>query len=474
MYFIKKKKLSRRTFLKSSSIAIALPFLDAMIPAMAKAQSQTAPLRVAYLYFPHGIHPDRHPWKAAQSGANFSFPKGLAGTQLVNHRSDLLLLGGLRNHWSQYNIYGDGGNDHSAASASYLTGARMNWKSQTPSLTLSTQNANQGPFNPAPNLQSVDVMIANQIKGQTRHPLLQITPAGFAPYDGGTAELDTAYRTYLSWQSSTTPSPRFSSPSTLFQELFGNLPGGTPSPPSTGLSLTEKKKSILDFVLQEANHLSNQLGALDKIKLDEYLTSIREVEKSLQAGEPLPPPTAPQACQSPQAPNSNLSFPQATKTNLDLMVLAFQCDQTRMITYLMDYELNNRRYDFAGANRYDSHQASHGNFSDDYGDAFKINDWFANQFSYLIDRMKSTEDVFGPLLQNSILHLGSGTNTTGGDHPDNDIPMLIAGQGGGLLSTGRALNLSPTRLENYHLTLMQKININISKFGGSDGVISGL
>ncbi len=472
MYFIKKKKLSRRTFIKSSSIAIALPFLDAMIPAMAKAQASSPPLRVAYLYFPHGIHPRLNPWKASQIGTQFTFPKGLSGTKLVNFREDLLLMGGLRNHWSQYNIYGDAGNDHAAACASYLTGARMNWRSKTPSFTLSTQNANQGPFAPTSSLQSVDVLIANYLKGQKSNPLIYLTPSGFAPFDSGTADYDTDYRTYLSWQTSTTPSPRFSNPSVFFKELFGGLPGETTPNPNSKMSRVDKKKSILDSVIIEANRLSQQLGSLDKIKIDEYLTSIRQVEQSLQTEDPVPSTESPQSCQNSTEPRSNFSFPDATKANLDLIVLAFQCDQTRVVSYLMDYELNNRRYDFAGANQFDSHQASHGNFSDNYTDAFKINDWFANQFAYLIGKMKNTEDVFGPLLENSILHLGSGSNTTGGDHPDSDIPLIIAGQGGGKITTGRALNLNATRLENYHLSLMQKLNMNISKFGGSDGVIS--
>lgn len=140
----------------------------------------------------------------------------------------------------------------------------------------------------------------------------------------------------------------------------------------------------------------------------------------------------------------------------------------------MDYELNHTFYPFAGANTYDGHLASHGNFKQDYVDTFKIIDWYSNQFAYLISRLKSINDGDGSLLSRSILHLGSGHNTSDGDHPDNDLPLVIAGQGGGLLTTGRSLIASGASISNYHLSLLQKLGVNVTKFGNSTGTISGL
>lgn len=463
MHFIGKKHLSRRHFLRGAGYAIALPFLDAMIPAMARAAT-AGPLRVAYLYFPHGTHPEKFSWTPAAYGTSFQFPTGLASSDLVNYRQDLLLVGRLFNYWSQYGIFGDSNNDHAEAVASYLTGMRANWNAPSTSFTLSTQQASAN-LPVATGARSVDVMISEKIGAGTKIPVLHLTPPGFAPVDAGTIQYSNEYRTYLSWKSPTTPTPRYENPLSAFTALFGA--GGTPSPTPSPLDLNARKKSILDLALSQANSLKLKLGPSDNIKLDEYLTSLREVERTIQSTPTTPAPS----CTPGTAPASSLTFPQMTKAYLDLIVLAFQCDQTRVASYMMDYELNSRNYSFAGATKYDGHQASHGGFAEDYADAFKIITWYANQFAYLISRMKAVSDAGGTLLSQSILHLGAGENTSSGDHPDEDIPLVIAGQGGGLLTTGRAVNANNARVANFHLSMLQKIGVNATSFGNSNGTI---
>lgn len=472
MYLLGKKSLSRRHFLRGAGYALGLPLLDAMIPAMSRAQS-LLPLRVAYLYFPHGTNSESYSWKANTSGTNFTFPRGLANSRLVSHRPDLLVLGGLFNEWSQYNIYGDDNNDHAAASSSFLTAARANRRAAKSSLTLSRENMNRGPFPFDPSIRSVDVAIASHIGKGTALPVLHLTPPGFARDDAGTSEYSSDYRTFISWQNADTPTPRFENPRSVFRALFES--GGANSMETSGSqdSGLKKRRSLLDYVLQEAKSLNVQLGATDRIKMEEYLSSVRAVELSLDKMEQGEDPM-PLQCSPGSEPSSGMSFPEMTKAYLDLIVLAFQCDRTRVATHMLDFEFSGRSYSFAGANRYDCHQASHGNFSGDYGDAYRIIDWYSNQFAYLIEKMKNTQDAGGSLLSQSLLHLGSGTNTTGGDHPDHDLPFVIAGQGHGLLATGRALDANDARLANYHLTLMKKLGMNIDSFGNSNGTISGI
>lgn len=471
MHFIGKKFIPRRTFLRGAGFCIGLPLLDAMIPAMARAATGS-PLRMVYMYFPHGVHPNLNSWKATTAGTGFSFPAGLANTNMVNFKQDIVLLGGILNYWGQYGINGDVNNDHAAATSSFLTGARAAWNAPGTTFTLSNANASAGPLPETTSVRSVDSIIADHIGAGTKIPVLHLTPTGNAAYDGGTANFNPAYRTYLSWKTSNTPTPRYERPSAAFTALFGSGTPITPPPVSSGPDLNSRKKSILSLALSEANALKSKLGNLDRMKLDEYLTSIEEVERSITTTPVEPPPPT---CTPGTAPSNNLDFPAFVKANLDLIVLAFQCDMTRVASYIMDYELNNNLYTWAGANRHGHHSASHGNFEEDYADNVKIVNWYANQFAYLINKMKTTNDANGNLLSQSILTMGSGTNTTGGDHPDADLPMILAGQGNGLLTTGRALNApSNTRIANMHLSMLQKVGVNATSFGNSNGTISGL
>ncbi len=475
MNWVSKKSLSRRTLLRGIGCSIGLPLLDAMVPAFARAASLSAPLRVGYFYFPHGVNPALFSWTPNGTGAGFQFPTGLANTNLVKHRSDLLVVGGLVNKWGYYNSYGDSDNDHACAIACYLTGARPNQSRDNVFYSLSTKQRNSGALPVADGMKSVDVHIMEKIGAQQRVPILHITRPGNARFVAD-IPYSLTYQSNLSWRSATAPSARYNSPSKVFSALFGTGSGtGTGgaggSGGGTGSEMTASQRSILDLVLGEAKSLEGKLGASDKIKLDEYLTSVRAVEKSLQAKQDVPPAAS---CNPGSSPSDSMALDAMTKTYLDLIALAFQCDQSRVAAYMLDYELNDSRYAFAGANKYDGHQASHGNFSEDYGDAIKIVTWYANQFEYLISKLKSMPEGSGTVLSNSILHLGSGTNTARGDHPDNELPMVVAGQGGGLLQTGRAIYTADTRLSNYHLALLNKLGINLNSFGDSTGPMPGL
>ncbi len=508
MHYIKKKFLSRRKVLQAAGVSIALPLLDAMIPAFASAQQTKAAKRFVYLYFPHGFWPGGPgrvggPNSLIPSGGenDFVWPTGLeprAGevSNLKKHRGDLLFLGGMWNPWGAYGYPGNAGegndneNDHAAAPAAFLACARPNRSPEKLMLTLNTgSNRNNTEIL---NFRSADVMTAELIGSGTRTRLLHITPPGLASGDGNSTDRywTRSYRSGISWSSATKFTPRLDTPALVFEELFGRgtpqTPGGMPSPG------TKIKKSKLDYIKDQRTALMKDLGPSDQAKVKDFFDAISEVEKKIDGDNSQQP-----ACATGSVPANSIDPAVRIKTQMDLIVLALKCDRTRVASFMMEFELDNNDYRNAagfsrgsGNNSIDGscHLASHGFFrpkgtNGKFEEWRKINLFFANQFAYLVDRLKVETDTLGPLFDSSLVLFGSGTNTDDDDHNDANLPFILAGTGGGLVRPGRFLKLADPPLAkggqgvpiaNYHLTMLQKLGAKIGSFANSNGLISGL
>ena len=445
--------LPRRTFLRGLGAAIALPMLDAMIPARALAGAiagKKAPVRMAFMFVPNGANmPD---WTPAAEGVDFDLPYILQPLQ--PHNSELLVLSGLTPDKGRANA--DGGGDHARSAGSWLTGAQP-LKSEGSQIRLGV---------------SADQVVADRIGKETRFASLEL---GLEPgRQGGKCDsgYSCAYSNTVSWRGETSPLAHEVNPRLVFERLFSSA-----MPKEAGESQRRRdiyKKSILDFVLEDAKSLSAKVGGHDRQKLDEYLTAIREIELRVAQAEKIVaghtsvtagyevPETVPE------------SFEEHARLMCDMMVLAFQSDTTRVCTFMLANEGSNRSYRNIGVN--DGHHS----LSHHQGDQAKrakirdINRFHMQQFAYVVGRLRAIPEGDGTLLDNSMLVYGGGL-ADGDRHEHDNLPLVMAGRGGGTILPGRHLR-SPgeTPMANLLLSMMDRMDTRVDSIGDSTGRLRGL
>ena len=450
--------LNRRRFLKGVGAAIALPTFETFLPgskaiaAAAKsgrAVTETgAPLRMAFLYMPNGVN--MHKWASQGSGKDYKSGETLK--YIEEFRNEYQVLNHLMHDkgWS----HGNGGGDHARANATFLTGA-MPRKTSGADIQLGI---------------SVDQVAANHLSDLTRLSSLELTCASVRTAGSCDSGYSCAYQYNLSWRSETTPMTPEPDPRLVFERLFGT--GSKGERVKNFKQRQAQQKSILDFVMEDANSLHKQMGRNDQLKLDEYLTGVREIEQQLEKAEcfPLPDPgvDAPSGRPSDKREYNRLMY--------DMLVLAFQTDSTRVASFLQANDGDNRSYSEIGVAEGHHSLSHHREDPNKLAKIAKIDRWYMENFHYFLKRMQETKDVDGKsLLHNSMIVYGSGLSNADRHH-HNKLPIILAGRGGGKLTPGRLVDPgSDTPMNNLYLSMLDMMGVpHQERFGDSTGRLKGL
>jgi hypothetical protein len=428
--------LSRRTMLRASGVAIALPFLPSLVGPHARAGVEPAPKRFVSLFFPNGSTM-RQDWQLVGSGSDYTM--GTAHASLVPLQSKLSMF---------KNLDGDygGAPDHSRGTASFLTGAPLDNMS-SPEVDI-----------------SIDQVIADELQPPTAIRSLHLGPT---PYPNGPPS-DTGwpsgYNTYISWSSPTAPNAPLESAQVAFDQIF--VPGD--ADPAVAEKRLRMRQSVLDHTIEQIASITPRLGADDTQKLDEYLTAVRAVESGLQAN----PPTS--GCYDDATRPGELAFGEHTQAMLDVIVLALRCDATRVVTYSMDYGFGNKNFGFLGLGNFNHHTLSHSGTAPETILAHQaIVAWYMDRVAGLLSAMDAVDEGGTTLLDNSVVFVGSDV----GDpwpHDHSDLTALVAGGGGGALNPGRLIDASSASYDSVLLALAYAMDAPVGSFSGASTPFDGL
>jgi hypothetical protein len=433
--FITKRNLSRRTMLRGMGATLALPFLDAMVPAataLAKTAAQPAP-RFGAVFVPMGERPSH--WTPSTTGAGFEFSPILK--PIERFRDSLVVVS---------NLDRPPGGTHAVSTSTWLTGA-------APKRTES-EDFYAG--------ISLDQVAAGLIGKDTVFPSIEIATEDQAGYIGACdVGYSCAYMSTISWKGPTTPLPMEINPRVVFERMFGR-----PGTPEDRLARMQADQSILDSVRQDVASLQRGLGARDRGRLNEYLEHVREIETRIQRAER----QATTEIKVPEAPiGVPASFEEHVGVMFELMAVAYEADLTRVFTFMMNREASQVVFPNLGINEPWHHTSHHGNEPEKLAALVKINTWQIELFGRFLDRLQSTPDGDGSLLDHSMILWGSGMSDSN-THSALDVPLLLAGKGNGRMKGDRHL-VAPkgTQLANAMLDLAQKWGAEIDRFGVSTG-----
>lgn len=442
------QQIDRRTLLRGLGTLMALPALEGMAPrayASGSGAISAAPTRMAFLFVPNGI--DMANWTPTAGGPLQITPilEPLKGLQ-----SDISVLTGL----TQQNAFalGDGPGDHARSTAAWLTGVH-------PKKTAGADIKNG---------ISVDQVAAQAIGKQTRFASLEIgcERSGLAgDCDSG---YSCAYSSNVSWRSENTPVPKEVNPRLVFERLFGT--GGD----EAAESLARRdlfNKSILDFVMEDAASLKARLGTKDQQKLEEYFVAVREIEQRLVAFENQGKLEAAAGIGKPSGVPRD--FGEHIRLMGDMMVLAFQADLTRVCTFMFANDGSNRSYSQIGISDGHHDVSHHGRQEDKLAKKKAIDTYHIEQLKYILARMKSVKEGNGTLLDNTLLVYGAGISD-GNAHNHNNLPILLAGRGGGFKSGQHIVYPDHTPLNNLFVSMLDRVGVRTEKLGDSTGQLQGL
>jgi len=451
--------MKRRQFLKSLGVSIALPAYQSLLPRSLAASSPTtagatattstgAPLRTAYCYFPNGVN--QHHWWPQGSGSDFSLNRTMQPLEAVKEK--LQVLSGL-DHINA-TAGEDGAGDHARASATFLTGERAR--------KTAGRDIQAG--------VSIDQLIAREIGHLTRFPSLELTcdtGRKSGRCDSGYA---CAYQYNISWQSPNTPVAPEANPRMVFERLFG---GGPIGERQKNLQMRRaQQRSILDFVMEDAQALLQQTDYQDHQKLDEYLESVRAIEKRIQDSESDKDTPDPNVATPEGIPES---FSQHMALMYDMMGLAFQTDSTRVATLQLAHEGMNTSYPEIGIDEGHHYLSHHKEDPEKMEKIALIDRYYLEQFALFLQRLDKMEDVDGnSVLHNSMILYGCG-HSDGNRHTHDNLPIILAGSGGGTLQPDRFVNHGATPMTNLYLGLAQKLGLqDLNRLGDSTGILTNV
>jgi hypothetical protein len=437
---VTRKALSRRTVLRGLGATIALPLLDVMVPALTRTVKAAQPVhRLGVVYVPNGIV--MADWTPASDGRLELTP---ILQPLAPFRDRLTVISGLRNGPPNYAVHG-------AASTRFLT-----TEPPLPSTGSVVEAA-----------VSADQVVAKHFARETQLASLELSLE--SPF-AGVCDVGSScvYTDTISWRSPSTPLPMEHNPRAVFERLFGEA---DTTDPAARLARIAARRSLLDSVADSLADLRPGLGAADRVKIDEHLEAIRDVERQIQKAEEQGTRELPSLERPIGVP---ATFPEHARLMFDLQVLAYQSDLTRVITFMMGRELSGRSYPEIGV--YDGHHPTshHQNDPEKIAKLTRVNVHHATQFAYFLDRLRSTPDGDGSLLDHVTIVYGAGMSDGNSHSPDN-LPILVAGGGAGRPAGGRHLRFpADTPVANLHATLLPKLGVEVGRFGNSTGTLSGL
>jgi Protein of unknown function (DUF1552) len=440
---ITKKALSRRTFLQGAGVTLALPLLDAMVPAMtAIAQTPAKTVRrLGFVYIPMGMNPVD--WMPATEGKISQLPPSLAAlTPYLDHMT-------VFSNFELKTAY-EGTGTHATANACFMTAAHVK-QTEGNDYRLGT---------------SVDQIAAQHIGKDTPIPSLELQTELLAQVGGCDNGLACVYYNCLSWSSPTTPLPAEPDPRVVFERLFGS--GGTAAQRQARL---QRNASILDSVSQEMAKLQREVGAGDRVKLNQYLDSVREVERRIQKAEQQ---TTLSPLAEPERPAAMPDWEQRVKLMFDLQTLAFQGNMTRITTFQLAREASRRAYPNIGVPEVHHDISHHGNRPEKLMKLSKINAYHVTLFSYFLERLTASPDGDGSLLDHSMILLGSGISNPN-LHDHSNLPIIVAGGGTAKHRGGRHIKYPhQTPLSNLYLAMLDEVGVHQDSFADSTGRISDL
>ena len=441
------RPISRRAALKGMGVTIALPFLESLTP-LAKLRAAEAatgfPRRMVFVYFPNGVWMDA--WKSTGEGADFKLGPTLSAFEPF--KSQMLVFSNLADKNAK------GGGAHACTMPAYLSGQSI-YKTMGNDIRAA---------------KTCDQFVAEKIGNATRFLSLELG-CDFGQQDGF---CDTGYsciyQTNLSWKSETTPAPKEVTPRIVFDRLFAGVSAG-----ETSIVQQQREAmnlSILDFVREQARQINRVVGAADRRRIDEYLTTIRDIERRIQA----PPVELPKGVAGGMERPTRVPtlFREHFRLMADMLVLALQTDMTRVATLVMATEGNRRSYPELGFTE-EHHGVSHHGRKPELIEKFtKINEHHVGEMAYFIERLSKVREGEGSLLDNCMIVYGSGM-ADGNRHAHADIPTLLFGKGGGTIDLGRHVVCpEETPICNLWLSLMERMGAEEERFGDSTGRLAGL
>lgn len=433
---ITRKSLPRRTFLRGAGIALALPLLDSMVPALtAAAQTAAVPRRrVGFVYVPNGAIMEQ--WTPAASGAGFELTPILQ--PLAPVRDALVVVSNLTR--------AEPNNNHAVSSACWLTG-RAPRRTDGADFQAGT---------------TLDQIVARHIGQDTIFPSLEVATEDFSGLVGACDPgYSCAYMNTLTWQTPTTPLPMEINPRIVFDRMFG---GGRTRDERIARMHTDR--SILDFVSGDLRDLERELGGSDRSRLHDYLEHLREIERRIQRAEA-------QVDALPDVPEAPVGVPESFEEHValmfDLLALSFEADLTRVFTFMVAREVSQRTYPQVGVTE-PHHSVSHyGNRRDAWEAHARINAYHVQLFARFLERLRATPDGSGTLLDHSLILYGSGMSD-GNGHTAAPLPLVIAGGGAGTIAGDRHV-VAPegTPMANLLLSIADKMGVGIDRIGVSTG-----
>ena len=447
---ITKQSLPRRTFLRGAGATLALPLLDGMVPAFAAVRRSAAkPVpRLFTGYVPNGVIMDR--WTPAAEGALTDLPDTLQ--PLAPFRDKLLVVSGLADA-PAFPLPGEGTGDHVRAAATFLTGVHPK-KTDGPDIRGGT---------------SMDQMAARVLGRETVLASLELAIDPNELIGACEAGWSCAYANTLSWRNPTTPLPMENQPRAVFERLFGDADDTTPEARRARL---REDRSILDSLVREVADFQRVLGPGDRIKVTQYLDAIRDIERRIRLAEAQSERELPELAR----PSGGIpdTFEEHARVMLDLQVLAFQADLTRVVTFMMSREVSPRTYPELGIPDPHHGLSHHQNRPEQMAKLAKLNRHHVEQLAYFMEKLAATPDGDGTLLDQVLIQYGCGISD-GNQHLHVNLPVLVAGGAAGAVRGGRHLRVAEeTPLTNLQLAVLEKLGVPTEKLGDSTGVVKHL
>jgi hypothetical protein len=427
-----KAPMERRTLLRGLGTTLALPFLDAMLP---RGRAAVKPVhRFQTFYVPNGMAMEY--WSPKGEGNAFELSPILE--PLAAYRDQMLVLSGIKASWNYI---------HAGASGSFLTGATRGGKTEIEIIAD----------------VSMDQLLARRFASETQVPSLELSMDAPANAGACTGNLSCVYTHTLSWRSATQPLPMEWNPRAVFEKLFGDSGSTDRAARETRL---RQHKSILDSVTEKLAGLRQELGSQDQAKVDQYTDAVRDVERRIQQAEKHSSVELPAMDQPQGAPPV---FEDHLKLMLDLQLLAFQSDLTRVVSFMIAKEQSARPYPQIGVPEAHHPLSHHNNIPELVEKMSKINRYHAQLFSQYLARLRATPDGDGTLLDHMTILYGAGISNSN-RHSGDDLPLLLMGGGAGLIKGGRHLSYTNKPLmANLLATLMDKFDVPVDHVGGSTG-----
>jgi hypothetical protein len=444
-----KSQLDRRTLLRGAGLMMALPLLEAMTPlarsafaSVAEPAAGSSPVRMACMFFPNGAIMPK--WKCSGEGDQWELSPTLS--PLASVKSKINVISGLKheNGWAGK----DGAGDHARSSATFLTSARPLKTSSRVKLGV-----------------SMDQVAASQLQGVTRLPSIELGLTASRSAGSCDSGYSCAYSSNISWRSETQPMAKETIPRLAFERMFSS--GDAIQRRETNMV----RQSILDVVSEDARRLMKKVGDTDRRKLDEYFSGVREIELRIQRTEEQDKSAMPDI----DVPYGRVdSFKEHARLMFDLMVVGFQTDTTRVATFMLDNAGGNRSYIDIGVKEAHHGLSHHRNDADTVAKIEKIDRYLVEQFAYFLERLDSIQEPGGTLLDNSMILYGSGLSD-GNRHRHDDLPVVLAGGGGGKIRTGRHIVCKEDRpMGNLFLSMLDTLGTPAESIGDSSGRLTEL